>query len=488
MEIREYGRILRAGWWIVALATVIGIAGGWAYTFFTTPQYQACARLFVTTEGGSSVGEAYQNNLFSQERVNSYAGLATSTQVAQRAVDQLQLGMSADELRSRITATPIDKTVLLDLCATDPDPAVAQVLTNAVAGQLTQLVQELETSQRGGNPAAGATVVDQGDVPSSPIGIGLTTVLGLGGAIGFVIGIALALLRGLLDRSIRDRTRAEDISGRSVLGGLPIDATRPKSAVASMTKMGEPLRALRTNIRFLGGGTPPRVITVTSASAAEGRTSTAIDLSAVLAEAGHSVLLVGGDLRDAALGTRLGIEQNSGLSTVLSGEDSAEDAVQHDVFDGVSVLPSGPVPPNPSELLGSDRAQELLEALRSEYRYVIVDTPPLLEVTDGAILTALADGTVVLARTGRTTREKLRRAIKVLDGVSGVVLGVVTTFEPSARRLRGGTFSPSEVSSNGPSSDTDSASTADSAAPASSVAVRPTPAKTDTASSSASRG
>ena len=96
MEIREYGRILRAGWWIVALATVIGIAGGWAYTFFTTPQYQACARLFVTTEGGSSVGEAYQNNLFSQERVNSYAGLATSTQVAQRAVDQLQLGMSAE--------------------------------------------------------------------------------------------------------------------------------------------------------------------------------------------------------------------------------------------------------------------------------------------------------------------------------------------------------------------------------------------------------
>lgn len=152
VEIREYGRILRAGWWIVALATVLGIAAGWAYTLFTTPQYQACARLFVTTEGGSSVGEAYQNNLFSQERVTSYAGLATSAQVAQRAVDQLQLQMSADDLRSRVTATPIEKTVLLDLCATDPDPAVAQVLTNAVAGQLTQVIQELETSQRGAAP------------------------------------------------------------------------------------------------------------------------------------------------------------------------------------------------------------------------------------------------------------------------------------------------------------------------------------------------
>ncbi|WP_080730381.1 polysaccharide biosynthesis tyrosine autokinase [Rhodococcoides fascians] len=486
MEIREYGRILRAGWWIVALAMVVGIVGGWAYTLFTTPQYQACARLFVTTEGGSSVGEAYQNNLFSQERVTSYAGLATSTQVAQRAIDQLQLDMSPDELRSRVTATPIDKTVLLDLCATDADPAVAQVLTNAVAGQLTQLVQELETSQRGGSPAAGATIVDQGDVPAAPIGMGLTTVLGLGAAIGLVVGLALALLRGLLDRSVRDRSRAEEISGRTVLGGLPVDATRPKAAVASMIKMGEPLRALRTNIRFLGGGSPPRIITVTSPSAAEGRTSTAIDLAAILAEAGHRVLLVGGDLRNAALGTRLGIEQHSGLSTVLSGEHDIEDAVVHDVFDGVSVLPSGPVPPNPSELLGSDRAYEVLEELRGDYRYVIVDTPPLLEVTDGAILTALADGTLVLARTGRTTREKLRRAIKVLDGVSGTVLGVVTTFEPSARRLLGGNSSSSGESSVKPSAA--APSTPAPSAPAQSAAPRPTPATSDTASSSASRG
>ena len=491
MEIREYWRILRAGWWIVALATAIGVAGGYAYTFFTTPQYQACARLFVTTEGGSSVGEAYQNNLFSQERVSSYAGLATSTQVAQRAVDQLQLQESAAELRSRITATPIEKTVLLDLCATDADPEVAQALTNAVAGQLTQVVQELETSQRGGNPAAGATIVDQGDVPSAPIGMGLFVTLGLGGAIGFVLGLALALLRGLVDRSIRDRPRAEDVSGRAVLGGLPVDATRPTVPVASMATMGEPLRVLRTNIRFLGGGSPPRVITITSAASGEGRTSTAIDLAAVLAEAGHTVLLVGGDLRSSTLGTRLGIEQNSGLSTVLSGEHSVEDAIQNDVFDGVSVFPAGPVPPNPSELLGSDRAQELLKELRADYRYVIVDTPPLLDVTDGAILTALSDGTVVLARTGRTTREKLRRAIKALDGVGGTVLGVVTTFEPAGRRLRGGSSAAGGTSSEKHAAAEASTAPSTEAAPsgpAHAAAVRPRPAKNDSATSSASRG
>ncbi|SNT01300.1 polysaccharide biosynthesis tyrosine autokinase [Rhodococcoides kyotonense] len=434
MEIREYGRILRAGWWIVALVTVLGIVGGFVYSMVSPDRYQACARLFVTTEGGSSVGEAYQNNLFSQERVNSYAGLATSTQVAQRAVDQLQQPMTANELRDRLTATPIEKTVLLDLCATDSDPEVARALTNAVAGQLTQVVQELETSQRGGSPAAGATIVDQADVPSSPMGTGLLSLLVLGGVAGLLVGVLAALARGLMDRSVRDRSRAEDISGRAVLGGIPFDAERPSTPVSTFARMGEPLRALRTNIRFLGAGSPPRVITVTSGSAGEGRTSTAIDLAAVLAEAGHKVLLVGGDMRTPELAERLGIAQTRGLSTVLSGEHRADDAIHRDVINGVSVLPAGPVPPNPSELLGSDRAQVLLESLRGDYRYVVIDTPPLLDVTDGAILTALADGALVLARIGRTTREQLRRTIKVLGGVGGTVLGVVTTFEPTRRR------------------------------------------------------
>ncbi len=437
VEIREYGRILRAGWWVVAVVTALGIAAGAAYSLISTPQYQACARLFVTTEGGSSVGEAYQNNLFSQERVSSYAGLATSTQVAQRAVDQLELSMSATALRDRITAAPVEKTVLLDLCGTASEPEVAQVLTNAVAGQLTQLVQELETSQRGGSPAAGATIVDQADVPSSPVGAGLFTIAGLGAMIGLVLGVVLALVHGLLDRSIHNRPRAEDISGKAVLAGLPVDRERPKTPVASLATMGEPLRTLRTNIRFLGGGAPPRVITITSPGMAEGRTSTATDLAAVMAEAGHKVLLVDGDIRTPALADRLGITPTSGFSTVLSGEHHLDDAIVRDAVDGVDVLPAGPVPPNPSELLGSDRAQDLFEALRVDYRYIVIDTSPLLSVSDGAILTALSDGALVLVRVDRTTRAQLRKAVKSLDSVGARILGVVTTFEPMRRRRNG---------------------------------------------------
>jgi capsular polysaccharide biosynthesis protein len=123
LAIGDYLRIFRRLWWVVLLATLIGVAVGYATSLFSTPQYSSTTRLFVTTQSGTSVGDAYQNNLFSQERVFSYAGLATSDQVAARAIDQLKAPLTVDELRAKITAVPLPQTVLLDVTATDPDPA-----------------------------------------------------------------------------------------------------------------------------------------------------------------------------------------------------------------------------------------------------------------------------------------------------------------------------------------------------------------------------
>ncbi|MDQ2635341.1 MAG: Wzz/FepE/Etk N-terminal domain-containing protein, partial [Actinomycetota bacterium] len=141
----EYLRIFRRYWWLIVALTIVGGAGGYAATLLLTPEYQSTARLFVATQNGSSVTEAYQNNLFSQERVYSYADLASSEQVAARAVDQLKAPISPGELRSKVTALPGEKTVLLDVSVTDADPAQAQTYTNAVADQLVGLVSELET-------------------------------------------------------------------------------------------------------------------------------------------------------------------------------------------------------------------------------------------------------------------------------------------------------------------------------------------------------
>lgn len=152
MGIGDYLRIVRRYWWVAVVVTLMGGGIGYALAATSVPMYESTARLFVSTQGGTSVGEAYQNNLFSQERVVSYAGLATSEQVAARAANQLKTGISTEELRSRISAHPVDKTVLLDIAVRDKDPATAQMYANAVSDQLVEVISELETSRRGEAP------------------------------------------------------------------------------------------------------------------------------------------------------------------------------------------------------------------------------------------------------------------------------------------------------------------------------------------------
>src|ERR1700761_9240392 len=126
----DYLRIFRRFWWLVVVLTIVGTAISYIVTLFLDSDYQSTARLFVATQNGTSVTEAYQNNLFSQDRVNSYASLATSEQVAARAVDQLKAGISPEDLRNNISAAPEGKTVVLDVSVTDPNPAQAQTYAN----------------------------------------------------------------------------------------------------------------------------------------------------------------------------------------------------------------------------------------------------------------------------------------------------------------------------------------------------------------------
>jgi capsular exopolysaccharide synthesis family protein len=450
LDIKDYLRIFRRYWWVVVLTALIGAGVGFATTRLMTPEYQSTARLFVATQHGTSVTDAYQNNLFSQERVISYAGIATSEQVAMRAVDQLKAPISPSDLREKITAKPEEKTVLLDVSVTDPDPAQAQVYANAVSDQLVGLVSELETSRRGGSPAAGLVLVDEANYPTEPVGMSPLMQTALGAAGGFVAGIILAVLIGIVDKRLRRRESVEDITGARILGVLPRDPSRPKVDSLDLAGDGlyaERIRELRTNLRFArpdGVEAPLRQIAITSPSARDGRTTAAIDLATALAESGQSVVLVDGDLRNPALNDRLSLDgpdrdraNARGLSTVLVGE--------HDVFEvlipavtvgshSIAFLPAGPKAPRSGELWASDRAEKLLDELANEYDYAIIDTSPLNAYTDGAIVGALSDGAVVLARIRHTTSSALRRALETLRAANVTQIGAVVTFEPGHRR------------------------------------------------------
>jgi len=447
LAIGDYLRTFRRFWWLVVVAAILGAGIGYATTFMSTPEYQSTARLFVTTQSGTSVGDAYQNNLFSQERVVSYAGLATSEQVAARAVDQLKMPISPDELRSKITATPLPKTVLLDIAVSDTDPVAAQTYANAVADQLVQLVSELETSRRGGTPAAGAILLDDANYPTSAAGPTLLTVVGLGAVGGAVVGLLLAVLFGALDSRLRARDSIEGVTRSHALGALVADPRRSGVPVTNLAAGGlaaERLRELRTNIQFARtrAGQRPTVIAVTSPSRGDGRTTTAIDLAATFAEAGRSVVLVEADFVNPVLVDRLALTDaervravQRGLGTALAGDHDVTAAVIQSIGGApFALLPAGPSASTRRRLWGDDAAGHAIEALREGFDYVIIDTPPLNATSDGAVVAALGDGGIVLARIGHTTTKGLRSAIEVLEAANAEFIGTVVTCEPGHKR------------------------------------------------------
>lgn len=445
MAIGDYLRIFRRLWWVIVLATLVGAGIGYVTSLFAAPQYSSTTRLFVTTQSGTSVGDAYQNNLFSQERVFSYAGLATSDQVAARAIDQLKAPITVDELRAKITAVPLPQTVLLDVTATDADPAVAQRYANAVSDQLVKVTAELETARRGGEPAAAAVLVDDASYGTEVPAMGLVTRLVGGAVAGLVLGVLVALAIGLSDTKLRRRERMEDVTGVPLLGTL-VDDAENRTGVIDIDAGGvavERLRELRTNVRFAhnAAGQRPRVIAVTSPSPQDGRSSTAIGLAVAFAESGHSVALVDGDLVNPALPQLLGLDrdllaqaEHRGFTTVLAGEDELAESLIEVPDTGFALLAAGPVPSAQRELWGDDAVPRVLEMLSERFDYVIIDTPPLTQYSDGAVPAALGDGALVLGRIGHTRTTALRKALKVLETANAAVLGVVATCEPGHRR------------------------------------------------------
>jgi capsular exopolysaccharide synthesis family protein len=447
LAIGDYLRAFTRFWWLIVVAVVVGAGIGYVTMLTSTPQYQSTARLFVTTQSGTSVGDAYQNNLFSQERVVSYAGLATSEQVAARAIDQLKMPIGPDELRSKIIATPLPKTVLLDITVTDADPGLAQTYANAVADQLVQLVSELETSRRGGTPAAGAILLDDANYPTSAAGMGLLTAVGLGAAGGLVIGLLLAALLAASDSRLRARESVDAIAPSRSLGNLVDDPQRADVSVIDLRAGGpaaERLRELRTNLQFArtAAGRRPTVIAVTSPSRGDGRSTTAIDLAATFAEAGRSVLLVDGDLLNPTLTDALrltGAERTRasqrGLGTALAGDhDVAAAVINSPGGNAFALLPAGPAPSTRRQLWGDENAPALIDSLRGAYDYVVIDTPPLTTCSDGAAVAALGDGAIVLARIGHTKTKPLRAALQALEAANAGLLGTVVTCEPGHRR------------------------------------------------------
>lgn len=431
--------MLRARWVTVCVTALIVCLDALAFTLTTTPQYQAATRLYVSASSGSSIQDLYRGNQLSQERLLSYTQLIMSSTLAQRTVDHRNLEISADSLRAKVVATAERNTVLINVSVVDPSPTRARDLVNAVSDEFSLLAPEFDPPLNGRARQDIRIVVEQrASVPTKPIAPNKRRNLLYGLAAGIALGMGLAIFRDLMDNAVKDRENLEAITGVGLVGSIPLAKelrkTQPISFEGNRTSVAESFRKLRTNLQFLNVDHPPRVIVVTSASPGEGKTTTAINIALALAEAEHNVVLVDADLRRPSVHKCLGLAGGAGLSTVLSGAAALPEVLQEAKSPNLTVLTSGVCPPNPSELLGSRAAKNVLKDLRERFDLVIVDSPPLLAVTDSSILSANSDGALIVCRYGRTKQAHLANAIGVLKDVGANVLGAALTMTPARSR------------------------------------------------------
>lgn len=442
VDFQEYFRTIVRYRRSVAAVVLLAVAVAGLLTWRTTAQYASSTELYVsTTSGNDDVTAAYQGSLLSQQRVASYAKLLEGELVAERVIERLGLPMTPQELIGQIGAASTPGTVILTATVTDPSAEQAQLLAATVAEEFAGLVVELETQAAAAAPAATITVVKRAQLPVSPVTPQVWMNLVVGFMVGIGAGVGLALLREVMDNTVKTDADVLEATGAAGIGSVMFDPDMSKRPLVSQSvghsRSAEAYRQIRTNLQFLNVDDPPRVLVVTSAVPNEGKTTTAINLALVIAQSGQRVALVEGDLRRPRVVSYMRLIKGAGLTNVLAGTASAADVLQPFGDGKLSVLASGSTPPNPSELLGSAHMQRMMTDLRDTHDYVIIDAPPLLPVTDAAVLAVYADGAIIVTRHGGTKRGQLLLAAQTLHSIDAKILGVIVNMVPAAAEKYG---------------------------------------------------
>jgi capsular exopolysaccharide synthesis family protein len=444
MELLDYGRVLRAHWVGVVVLVVLSVLAAGAYTLTQPKVYAADASGFVTAGGAGDAASNSVNDTLAKSRAASYVDIASSRAVADLVIDELGLDESAASLIGQIQVEQPADTVLIKIQARSSSPEEAQQLADAWVGALATRVAELENPQ--GQDAAGVLrvePVESAALPTSPVSPRPALNLGLGFVLGALLAVGYAVVRSVVDRRLRADDDVERRFGTPIVGRIPLNKSAAPRGIqvsddrdAGSWSSGEAFRKLRTNLSYMSVDAPPRVIVVASPRPEDGKSTVAANLAAAIALSGQAVTLVDGDLRRPTVAATLGLVEGAGLTDLIIGRADLEDVLQdHPDYPRLSVLAAGSTPPNPSELLDSQAMQGVLAELALK-GMVVIDAPPLLPVTDGAVLTRHSDGALVVVSHGRTLDHELAECLAQLETVQGTVLGVVFNKVPDGRRSK----------------------------------------------------
>lgn len=441
MELSNYVTVVRKHWVVIALIGLLGLGAAYGYSKSLPATYRATASIIVSSIGGESVGERVQGATYTDNRIESYALLATSPFVLDPVIEDLDLSMTARTLARSVTVTRPLNTEFLEIRVISENRERVADVANAVSLELARAVAELEGDVAGDQPTVQLTVVATAIPPVFPSGPNTKLFSATGLVVGLALGVLLALTRTVVDTRIRSVKDLRRVTDAAVLTSVRHDRRTAKDPLVMRSDplgdQAEAYRRLRTNLRFLKLAGPSRSIMVTSAIPTEGKSTTVINLAVAMAEGSSRILLIDADLRRPSAARYLGLEGAVGLTTVLIGEAAVEDVIQP--WGGsIDVLPAGQIPPNPSELLDSAAMSGLLRRLGASYDTILLDTSPLLPVTDSAALSRFVDGVLLVVGCQAVHRHQLAEALGLLAAVDARVLGIVLNKVP--RKESGTTY------------------------------------------------
>jgi capsular exopolysaccharide synthesis family protein len=424
VTIASYIRVLRRRFVVLLVCLIAGATGAALYVAGTPKEYRATATYFVQLPSTiETTQQATQGLLVASDYLTSFQKLASKRAMAEQVATATGLPLS--EVDGHLSSSVEPNTFFVDIAAVARDPSRAQLLANAALGVIST---EVTTIQGSTGQAVRANPAQRADVPTVPFQPRPKLSVAVGIVLGVVVGLALIALIEALDRSTRGPDQTSELAGAPLLGTVPKRRGASAHRLVAADTDTEPYRALRTAVRFLDPDSPPQVLLITSAEPGDGKTTTASNLAIALASTGQTTVLVDADLRRAQISRTLGHGKAIGLTEVITRQASLADAVT--AQGAVHVLPAGTLPPNPSEILGSQAMASILDQLRESFDAVVVDTPPVLVVTDGVVLAPQADAIVLVARHGKTARAAIVETVRRLEAVGAAPSGVVLNALP----------------------------------------------------------
>ena len=425
MELTRYISTLRRWWWLLLAGMLIAGGASYGISRTLTPIYRSTATLLVNqTQVPGTI--AYNDILTSERLTRTYSHLINQRPVLQEVIHRLDLDTTRDQLSGMLDIDVVTDTQLLRLSVENADPALASDIANTAASVFIEQNTENKLSRPGD-----VSIVEVATRSSSPVKPNIMINTLLAAAIGLLLAGGIAFIVEYVDDTVKSPEDLE-ANGLPSLGGVA-RFRNPKdpgdnlvAGSASRRHFSEAYRVLRTNVQFSTIDRPGQTLLITSANPREGKSTTAANLALVTAQAGKKVILVDSDLRRPSIHRFFGLSNSQGLTNLLlSPQSGLNGCAQRTRVENLWVVTSGPLPPNPSELLASRRLDSVLETLRTQADVVIIDSPPALAVADASILASKVDGTMLVVDCSKTRAQALRTTREALVKSKTHLLGAV---------------------------------------------------------------